>query len=582
MARCYPDYGGGAFSFPSKAEQKVYTALKERLPDSFSVFHSVAWIAKNQAGEAADGETDFLVAHPDQGILAIEVKGGGVRVDYRTGQWSSVDALGREHQIANPFKQAMRGKHSLLAKLREHPDWKRIGIGRVPAGHAVLLPDLADARRLQGPDAPAEILGDASDLAHIDRWVERVFGHWRGADVHKVDAASILGTAGVDLVRRVFARVVEVRPLLSHVAAEEEEERLRLTADQVRVLDLLARQRRVAVSGGAGTGKTLLAAEKARRLAAEGFSTLLTCFNRPLADYLQSLCAGVNGLEVANFHQVCEGWAKEASALGRDVIAETNLHYPRGDYFDLQLPAAFSLATDIVRRRYDAIVVDEGQDFSDEFWLPLELSLVDADRSPLYVFYDENQAVYRLASGFPLRMAPIALSKNCRNTRVIHHAAFRHYEGPDAEPPPLEGAPIIRLEEDTIDRQARAISRCVSQLVREEKFRPEDIVVLCADRIRRADYERALSGTALPAGTAWSTRGVKQSGRILIESVARFKGLESLICVLWLGPGQTDLDGRETLYVGLSRARSLLAVCGSRAAVGAAIGPLAAAQPAQT
>jgi hypothetical protein len=573
MARCFPDYGGVAFAFSSKAEQKVYTALKEQLPDSYSVFHSVAWIARNQNGEASDGETDFLVAHPDEGILAIEVKGGGVRVDYRTGRWSSVDALGRVHQISNPFKQAMRGKYSLLAKLREHPDWKRIGIGRIATGHAVLLPDLTDARRLQGPDAPAEILGDASDLAHIDRWVGRVFGHWRGADVQKIDSVSTLGAAGVDLVRRVFARVVEVRPLLSHVAAEEEEERLRLTADQVQVLDLLTRQRRVAVSGGAGTGKTLLAAEKARRLAAEGFATLLTCFNRPLADHLHSLCIGINGLEVASFHQVCQGWAKEAAALGRDVIAEAKVQYPRYDYYSVQLPAAFTLATDIVKRRYDAIVVDEGQDFNDEFWLPIELSLVDADRSPLYIFYDENQAVYRLANGFPLKLAPIALSKNCRNTRVIHDAAFRHYRGPDAEPPPLVGTPIIRLEEDTIDRQARAISRYISQLLAEEKFCPEDIVVLCADRIRRSEYERSLSSTALPSGAAWNTSGVKQSGRVLVETVARFKGLESLACILWLGQGQADLDGRETLYVGLSRARSLLAVCGSHATVGDAIGP---------
>jgi hypothetical protein len=572
MARCYPDYGVGNIPTPSRAEQRVYVALQEQLPDSYVVFHSVAWISRLQSGEAADGETDFLIAHPELGLLAIEVKGGGVRVDYSTGQWSSVDAQGRDHAISNPFKQAVRGKHSILAKLREHPDWRRLGIGRIAVGHGVLLPDVTDGRRLRGPDAPAEILGDGSDISQIRRWIEGVFEHWRGSGAGLPEASGMLGPAGVDLVRRVFARVVEVRPLLSHSAAREEDERLRLTAEQVCVLDLLSRQRRVAVSGGAGTGKTLLAVEKAKRLAAEGFSTLLTCFNRPLADHMQSLCAGIEGLEVASFHQVCEVWAKAALGVKQDVLAQAKLHHPRGDHFALHLPTAFTLAVEVLTKRYDAVVVDEGQDFSDEFWLPLELSLADPDRSPLYVFFDENQAVYRLADGFPMNLSPVGLSKNCRNTTTIHMAAFRHYTGPITEPPPVAGAPIVRLADESMERQARAISRLVARLLTEEQFKPHDVVVLIADRARRSDYERALLKTALPSGVAWGTKSAVR-GSVLIDTVVRFKGLEALAAVVWLGARAETLDGRETLYVGLSRARSILCVCGRQAALDEALGP---------
>lgn len=574
MARCYPDYGGGNVPTPSRAEQRVYVALQEQLPDDYTVFHSVAWISRLQSGEAADGETDFLVTHPQMGLLAIEVKGGGVRVDYRTGQWSSVDAQAKEHPISNPFKQAVRGKHSLLGKLREHPDWRRLGIGRIVVGHGVLLPDVANGRRLRGPDAPAEILGDNSDISQIHRWIEGVFEHWRGSGAGSPEASGTLGPAGIDLVRRVFARVVEVRPLLSHVAAVEDDERLRLTAEQVRVLDLLSRQRRVAVSGGAGTGKTLLAVEKAKRLAAEGFSTLLTCFNRPLADHMRALCADIDGLEVASFHQVCEAWAKAASGEGQDVLEQARLHYPRGDHFALHLPTAFTLAVEAVSKRYDAIVVDEGQDFSDEFWLPLELSLADPDRSPLYVFFDENQAVYRLASGFPMNLSPVGLSKNCRNTETIHRAAFRHYTGPSAEPPPVPGAPIVRLVEESLDRQARAIARFVARLLTDEKFSSRDVVVLIADRARRSDYERALLATSLPSGVVWGTKSALQRA-VLIDTVARFKGLEALAAIVWLGTRADTLDGRETLYVGLSRARSILCVCGTTTSVEEALGPSA-------
>ena len=69
--------------------------------------------------------------------------------------------------------------------------------------------------------------------------------------------------------------------------ADDDRELLRLTEQQFAVLDRLRRQRRVSISGGAGTGKTVLALEKARRLAREGSGVLLTCFNRPLADNLR-------------------------------------------------------------------------------------------------------------------------------------------------------------------------------------------------------------------------------------------------------------------------------------------------------
>lgn len=79
-----------------------------------------------------------------------------------------------------------------------------------------------------------------------------------------------MGKRGVDVLREVFARSFVVALLISSQLADQEARRLVLTKDQIRVLDFLRSHRRVAVSGGAGTGKTVLALEKARRLASEG------------------------------------------------------------------------------------------------------------------------------------------------------------------------------------------------------------------------------------------------------------------------------------------------------------------------
>src|SRR5690606_1112039 len=144
--------------------------------------------------------------------------------------------------------------------------------------------------------------------------------------------------------------------LLSARIQDEEVRRIELTRRQAMILDMLRRQRRVMISGGAGTGKTLIAREKAVRLADEGLRTLLVCFNRGLADHLREQCEGIDGLDVATFHQVCHRWASRARMeLGRDVMAEAGRDHPGADKFELQMPLALANAVNLLGPAYDAI-----------------------------------------------------------------------------------------------------------------------------------------------------------------------------------------------------------------------------------
>ncbi len=178
MAICYPDYGEDRSAFESPGEVKFYDACKAALDANYHVFHSVAWIAHTARGEAKDGEADFVICHPDRGILVVEIKGGGVRADFRTGRWTSIDQHGVRHHISNPFRQAARGKFNVIEKLKQHRDWPRLNIRRVIAGHAAFFPDLDDARPLQGPDAPPDIIGDKTDLPILGEWMVSVFQFW--------------------------------------------------------------------------------------------------------------------------------------------------------------------------------------------------------------------------------------------------------------------------------------------------------------------------------------------------------------------------------------------------------------------
>ena len=544
---------------PSQAEAKVYRVLRDKLPQDYVVFFQVGWILRREEEQAKDGETDFLVCHPDHGYLCIEVKGGGVSFDAASGEWFSVDRHQQKHPINNPISQALRAKYSIRSKLNEHPRWHDLSLGNVLRGHAVFFPDVGDTNVLSRPDMPAVLIGSAKTLLEPKAWIDSAFAYWGN------DAGSFtpIGRRGIDVVREVFARSFVVAPLVASLLAEQEARRLVLTKDQMRVLDFLRSRRRVAVSGGAGTGKTVLALEKARRLASEGFKTLLTCYNRQLADHLSSMCAGTSNLDVMSFHQLCHRQVERANrASGRDLVSEAKVTYPGKDLYEVQLPNALGYSLEILPDPYDAIVCDEGQDFREEFWVPLELLLTNYDSSPLYVFYDDNQNLYARAGTFPIRDEPFSLTTNCRNTAPIHEAAYKHYKGVPVSPPDIQGDDVQFDESSSRDPQAAKINARIVDLIARQGVAPGDIAVLVADALHKAEYYAALRRLPLPKPATWLEEGVRGKSTVLIDTIQRFKGLESPIVILW-GLDTIDLSQRqELLYVGTSRAKSLLVIVG--------------------
>jgi hypothetical protein len=543
----------------SRAEANVYRLLRDELPDRVFVLHRVEWILRQEREEAGDGEADFLICDPDVGLLVLEVKGGGIAYDAVSDTWYSTDARAQTHEIKDPFRQAKAGKFAILAKLKEHRTWTQLGFGRVLLAHAVALPDLDDVSPFYSARSPKEIVAGRLELKDIRSWVSSVFAYWKNQD----SRVSKPGPQVTHLVEQVFARTATARPLLVARLAEEEKTRVRLTTQQAILLSALGGRRRVAICGGAGTGKTLLAVEKAKRLAAEGFRTLLVCYNRPLAEYLARVCEGTPDLEVWSFHALCQDRCDRAKPLGRDLLAEAAAANPSGDYFDIHLPLALAYSTDVFPDRYDAVVVDEGQDFREEYWLPIEMLLSSETESPLYLFYDQNQALYTRADSFPIKDPPFVLTVNCRNTKSIHTVSYRFYRGEVTSPPETEGLPVECEVAKTLTAQTWAIQRILNRLVLQERVPAGEVAILVADPPHKATYYDALCGLPLPAGLAWSQEDHYAERSVLVETVGRFKGLERGVIILWVdGRGEAS-DGNEILYVGSSRAKSVLYVVGS-------------------
>lgn len=526
------------------AERGVYEALAERLGPDYTVFYGVAWLTRSAGGGARDGEVDFVIAHQDRGLLLLEVKGGGVCRDETTGRWISVDRAGFPHVIHDPFAQLRASKNALLEKLKEHP---KVGHAWIPVGHGVVLPDSACPGRPLAPDALPEVTVFAEDMSRIGECIDGMFRFWS----RRTEGRCVLGPGFLATVTELLAPSFELHQPLGAVLADEDRQLLRLTEQQFAVLDLLGRQRRVSITGGAGTGKTLLALEKAKRLAGEGFRVLLTCFNRPLADHLRRGAGLVERLTILTFHQLCHHFAEEGHVPLPD---------PAGapvppEFFDTTMPNAMLKALDRVPQRFDAVVVDEGQDFLEGWWHPLQFCLADPDHGVLYVFHDDNQQIYRRPSSFPCGLVEITLHENLRNTRRIHAATSHFYRGEPLRAIGPEGRLVecIAVQSDLEIESAAA--RVLDQLINKERASPESIAVLLGWA-----HPSPLKKNTQIAGFLVTTDQTAEPGKVLLDSVRRFKGLERPIVVLTAIDDLPPEDENALLYVGLSRARVHLVV----------------------
>lgn len=544
-------------SLRSAAEAKVYRVCRDTLSGRRTVVFSLPWVRVSPHGTPRDGETDFIVFDETRGILVIEVKGGGVRIDVGTGTWQSIDGKRRTHSIKDPFRQAVGQKYALQGYLSESSKFSSLSL-RPTLGHAVLFPDLDDVTPLLSADRRREFIGTRADVESLMGWIDRTFDFWAsGSPVG-------LGAAGMKVIADLFCTPREVRPLLCHELIEHDREHIRLTEDQARVLRALGRRTRVVVSGGAGTGKTLLAVEKARELSGRGLNTLLVCYNRPLADHLRTCLEERPTLHAMSFHQLCDRFVRAANQRsGLDLLRDAQDANPGTSKFDVHFPHALAMATEIIPERFDAIIVDEAQDFGEEYWFPIELLLRDPKDSTLFIFYDHNQSVYRRVSTFPIQDEPFLLTRNCRNTRYIHDAAYAYYAGVETEPPPLEGAPVEVIDAPSRGSQVKKLYSHLVSLIDVERVPARSIVVLVPSRDHLAFYE-LLRDRPLPRPARWAFEEPATNGAVRVDTASRFKGLESPVVYLW---GTDEFDAgrdRELLYATLSRAKSRLFLVGGQ------------------
>ena len=552
----------------SRAERFVHDTLRGALPPEYAMLSNIAWLVRRH-GVEREGEADLVIAHPERGLLVIEVKAGPIKRDSLGRWWAGGAQLDR-----SPFQQAADSHHSLVAKLTELPDWEA-GLDPI-AGHAVAFPnvDLAslDAKILLGTDADPELILDRALLApdpqrnrRIRDWVDRCYELWDSGSKRGP------GRAGIDLLNRIVSSPIQLYSLLRSEIKNGNVELARLTQEQLSILNTLRGVRRASVVGGAGTGKTMLAVEKAKRLASEGFDTLLVCFNAPLAhvlwDETLEVAAKTGRLTVRTFHQLAEDLGREAAVLPEKPDPVTP------DWFEATLPGGLDAAIDRLGPRFHAIVVDEGQDFETGWLASLEGLLHGGREDVLYVFHDPGQAVYRPDQTAELGLTEFPLDFNCRNAQPIHDLLLPFARNgltsiarrKDGRPPELI---VAEGDLETTDKLRVVLHR----LVEIEGVAPGSIVVLTGLGLehsavwRKRQYGNQVlwNGAYDDAGRLLGLRAdeVPDPPRdvVMCESIRRFKGLERPVAVVLEVPRDDPERLDRLLYIGASRAMQHLVV----------------------
>lgn len=502
-------------------EIDVLERLKDSLPDTYEIFHSVTWHTVHQ-GLDRHGEIDLVILGPTGNMLLMEVKAGDVIL--RDGSIFKL-YTDNEHNvgtqcrvqysaIVNRLKDA--GLHSYVTNCLVLPDYA------VKDEHVVAI--------------PRERIVDADDYDRI-------------GSIAKEMLATGQGNSSIELVRHFLNNEFRVTTKLSVLR-----DQVTSTTEQLSdglatwVPRISAPSGTIRIQATAGSGKTQLAIRLLEDAIAHAQNTLYVCFNRTLADYMAHIAPPK--ANIVNYHDMCVDHFRrkhgEPDFSNSDVFKNVVDNYLE----DSQSFAA----------RYDLMLIDEGQDFEAAWVESLLPQLKDDGR--LYLLEDQDQQLYDRV-GFDL---PDAVMINCYDNFRSPQAICQAIDAFSLASSPIQsrsfyvgdvpGFHTYGSDSDVVKKTADVIDQLLNR-----GFGIDDIVVLTGRGVKKSVVLKAdcigKHTTRRFTGKYSARTGLPEwtDGALLVESVYRYKGQSAPVIVM------TEVDfaewttlERKKLFVGMTRA----------------------------
>ena len=509
-----------------------------------------------------------MILHP-RGRLVLEVKGG--EIGCQGGRWYRV-RKGHRESIAPPFYQARDNSYEIREYLERLCGRESVE-ARMPFNQAMVFTDVDF--NAQTFECPKERIVDRAELAEhtlaeivgrlLDDGEARFRRHFPDRELPApATYAQLLGVAQL------------LRPdlrLTSNLSATDMDlELIRLSASQLNALDLVKKNKRLRITGGPGSGKTLLAVETCRReRAATPFAKIgLLCFNRHLGSHLTDVAAreGLATVKAGSFYAHIDQVLGDVS----DAAATDPAYFRARVQRATEVAQAWPLEA-----KFDLLVVDEGQDLRDDagklafmdailksglkdgrwWWFEDLDQILSPEESVLPS--TAGQALFALLDGAP----EAVVERNWRNTEQIARAAAKVMGRPAHEGSGISG-PAVTTAAYQPGKELATLEAMMQHVVLHQQG-PEDIVILS---VRGAGKE-CYAGQATLAGlrlVPFDPSRPYVPGTLRTSTVFKFKGMESYAVVLAdLDSLATERDRRKA-YVGISRAKYALYILASPAA----------------
>ena len=509
---------------PASLEGIMFEGL-EKLPDDYYVFHSlrISTVVDNTFHES---ETDFVIFNKRLGILCLEAKAG--KAQYKDGYW--LYGSGEQMHNGGPFNQAASNKWKLVKYFENHRFTSILD--KCKFLHAVWFPSLTDndVRTMILPtEADRALIMTKEALINPEPYLEKIFAMnlpgGKETNLTENDSNRIL--------REILCPQFNVFPSVTFEADLKKIVFHRLLQEQSGILNFLSEQKTAVINGAAGTGKTMIAVEKAQRHAMTGEKVLFLCYNTQLKNYLSENYAheNIDYYTVSGYAcKLCDftvpNYDKMTSILEEMYVFDT---FP-----------------------YEHVVIDEGQDFGiddvEEANIVELLKSIIVERKPesssFYIFYDKLQLIQ--SSQVPKYIeeadCKLTLYRNCRNTENIATTSL---------------APIT-------ERKPRLIEGCVKGAPAKLHFcNTSDAVIekinLLIETLKGQGVKDVVILTCKTESTSILNSSVSNGlyrNKYRFSTCRKFKGLEADAVIL-VDVDEDTFVGNNILiyYVGTSRAR---------------------------
>ncbi len=520
----------------SNAERKVFNYLNETPLEEGYAFHSVGLPVHEKKSYS---EADFIVV-TRYGVLCLEIKGG--QVDCNNGVWEFIDRNGnKSFKNEGPFDQAAGALFALKEALIKQIPWAR----NISFATGVIFPDITFSYR--GVSVIPEIIYDFSSSNSFDEYIANCHSYWNDRNRRRY---SELTDTDIEQLKKVIRDDLHFVPSMGSVVDSVDEQLIRLTEEQIRVLDALEENDRLLINGPAGSGKTLIAREHARKCAKNGKRVLFLTYNKILSEYLDKANAE-SKITYKHFH----GLISDYVPIDSSKVSDSN-------YYTTILPEQLlKYLSTHQTAQYDTLIIDEGQDLLNVKYFPVFEKLL---KKGLYngswmILYDDNQNLFNrkrfdkameaLQRYYPVKFK---LTKNCRNTEPI--ALFnKHVSGIESGNAIIDGENVNILSYND-NHFSEKFDELIDGLFA-SGVKASDIIVLSPVALQNSILSSYAGKYA-----DWIQKFTcdTDENKIRYATIQAFKGLDSKIIIAVDIERENISEKNVVVYTLLSRARALL------------------------